>query len=131
MEALEDGIPLIEIDYLHELPPIMTQLPSYPRQNDAHPYSIVVSDPRPDWYTGMVRVYGFDVDEPIKQFLLPLARKDAIIVDLDAVYQQTFQIIGLGNILKYAVEPARFDTYSVEDQAKIRAVMATIHNKTP
>ena len=46
--ALDAGLRLVEIDLLHERPPITTEIPSYRLgEADAYPYSILVSDPRP------------------------------------------------------------------------------------
>src|SRR5690606_34079662 len=62
-ESLESGVPLIEIDYLHEAPPVIYPLPIYPHDERATPYMVIVSDPRPDWLRGTVKVYGFGVFE--------------------------------------------------------------------
>ncbi|MBC7871919.1 MAG: DUF4058 family protein [Chitinophagaceae bacterium] len=129
-EAIQSEIPLIEIDYLHEQPPILSELPRYLKITGAYPYGIIVTDSRPDWYAGSVKVYGFSVAAPIAQFLLPLAAEESLIFDLNPVYQKTFVEGRWGDMLDYTDEPERFDTYSAEDQAKIRAVMATIPNKT-
>lgn len=123
--AIAEGIPLIEIDYLHEDPPVIVQMPMYPHDADAYPYAIIVSDPRPEWMRGRVQVYGFSVDEPIKRFPLPLSNDKALVFDLNPVYQHTFQAGRWGDILvDYRGEPERFHTYSATDQNKIRAVMA-------
>lgn len=44
IETLESGIPLIEIDYLHETPPVIHGIPVYPEAPGAYPYLIAVSD---------------------------------------------------------------------------------------
>lgn len=44
--ALLSGSSLIELDYLHQTPPIISDLPHYPHEADSHPYMIVVSDSR-------------------------------------------------------------------------------------
>lgn len=129
-DALHSEIPLIEIDYLHEQAPILPQIPAYPKAKGAYPYSIIVTDPRPDWFVGTIQAYGFGVNEAIKKFLLPLAKDEHLIFDLSSVYQHTFQTGRWTGSFDYTKEPERFATYSAEDQAKIRAVMATIHNQT-
>lgn len=122
--AIAEGIPLIEIDYLHEDPPIITKMPVYPHDAASYPYAIIVSDPRPEWMRGRMRVYGFGVDEPIKRFPLPLLEDEMLVFDLNAVYQHTFQAGRWGDILvDYQQEPERFHTYSTADQDKIRAIV--------
>jgi Protein of unknown function (DUF4058) len=120
VRALEEGIPLIEIDYLHESPPIVMS------RSEVYPYWIIVTDPRPDWNLGKARGYGFHVDEPIKKFVLPLSGNEKIVFDLNPVYERTFQDGGWANLLDYAVEPERFQTYSASDQAFIRQIMVQI-----
>lgn len=119
IESLESGVPLIEIDYLHETLPIIPGLPVYPLDDGAYPYMIVVSDPRPAWDTGKVAVYGFGVDEPLPVVPIPLLEAEQVIFDFDAVYQHTFTARRLHNLIDYADEPHRFQTYSREDQQRI------------
>ncbi len=123
-EAIQSEIPLIEIDYLHEQRPILPKMPAYPQATGAYPYAIIVTDSRPN--AGSVKGYGFKVAESITKCLLPLAGQETLIFDLNEVYQKTFIEGRWGDILDYDVEPERFETYSAEDQAKIRAVMASI-----
>ncbi|HLA42282.1 MAG TPA: DUF4058 family protein, partial [Aggregatilineales bacterium] len=62
LETLRSGLRLVEIDYLPESGSLMHSLPSYPGQDDdAYPYVIIVSDPRPEFEKGRVKVYGFGV----------------------------------------------------------------------
>jgi uncharacterized protein DUF4058 len=124
--ALENHIPLIEIDYLHESRSIVPQVPLYPTASDAYPYWITVTDPRPDWKLGKAQGYGFRVDEPIKKFVLPPAGEEKIVFDLNPVYQHTFWAGRWSDLLDYAVEPERFQTYSPSDQAFIRQIMLKI-----
>lgn len=51
-EALQTGVPLIEVDYLHETRSPIPKLPAYPADSDAFPFSIAASDPRPSWQEG-------------------------------------------------------------------------------
>lgn len=131
VETISDGVPLIEIDYLHEIPSLISQLPQYPAEEDAYPYSIIISDPRPDWYIAKVKVYGFGVDEPIRLLPLPLAGQEVLIFDLNTVYQRTFKIVGWGTLIDYALEPERFHTYRPADQAYILALMERVASATP
>lgn len=125
-EALDTGIPLVEIDYLHESPPLVRKLPRYPIQPEAHPYHVIVSDPRPNWNEGQVLAYGFRVGDPIKSFPLPLAGKETLIFNLNEVYQHSFQAGRWAMLIDYTQEPERFQTYSPDDQRRIGAVMAKL-----
>jgi Protein of unknown function (DUF4058) len=123
VEAIDTGVPLVEIDYLHESPSLILQLPVYPSQANAYPYSIIVSDPRPNWSEGKVRVYGFGLRDAIRAFPVPLAGDETIVFDLNPVYQHTFRAGRWGDLLDYRAAPERFETYSVEEQEFIRRVM--------
>jgi hypothetical protein len=124
-ECLDERVPLVELDYLHETPPVVG-LPRYPTHPDSFPYHLVVSDPRPDWSRGKVRVYSFKVGDPITKLPLPLAKDEGLVFDLDAVYQHTFQAGRWGDILDYNVEPERFATYRADDQTRIKALMTRL-----
>jgi hypothetical protein len=121
--AIEQQIPLVEVDYLHESRCPIRGVPSYTDgQRGAHPYVIAITDPRPG--VGQSFIYGFDVDAPIPVVDLPLAGDDLLTFDFGAVYQHTFASLGyFSNRVHYAELPVAFDTYSAEDQARIRDVM--------
>lgn len=121
IEALESGVPLVEVDYLHEQPPIIPAVPFYPHDPDALPYMIVVSDPRPNWEQGRVAVYGFGIDMPVPSVPIPLLDADVIVFDFDAAYQRTFTARRYASLIAPHAEPPRFDTYSPADRARIRA----------
>ena len=125
-EAVETGVPLIEIDYLHEAPPLITKLPVYPEHPEAYPYWIIVTDPRPNWSKGRAKGYGFGVNEQIKSIPIPLADDEGIVFDLNALYQHTFQAGLWGTLIDYSQEPERFETYSADDQEIIRKVAANV-----
>jgi hypothetical protein len=125
-EALRTGVPLIEIDYLHESRSPVLKLPAYPQDVNSAPYAITVSDPRPTWEEGRARTYNFHVGEPVRTFPLPLADEDVVLVDMDAIYQHTFRTGRWGDLLDYSAEPERMETYGAADQAAIRAVMAKL-----
>jgi Protein of unknown function (DUF4058) len=124
IETLEEGIPLIEIDYLHETPPVIHTIPVYPDDPGAYPYMIAVSDPRPTWDIGKVTVYGFGVRDVLPTILIPLLNDERIAFDFNAVYQHTFVARRFHNLINYGDEPARFHTYSSADQAYIRERVA-------
>ncbi|MDX1992361.1 MAG: DUF4058 family protein [bacterium] len=125
---VQDGFPLLEIDYLHETRTPLRRVPSYPdREPESHPYLIAITDPRPTPEQGETRIYGFDVDQPIPVVELPLAGDDRLPFDFGAVYDRTFESLGyFGNRVDYAVEPEAMDRYSPSDQARIRARMAAV-----
>jgi len=121
VEAIETGVPLVEIDYLHESRSVILQLPVYPQRN-AYPYAMIVSDPRPNWADGKVRVYGFGVRDAIRSFPLPLAHDENLVLDLNPVYHHTFRAGRWGDLIDYGDEPERFETYRADDQEYIRIV---------
>lgn len=129
--ALFSGTPLIEIDYLHESLPTVMTYPEYPRQRDSHPYNIFVSEPRPSVDKGYVLAYGFGVDAPFPKVPIPLANDESLEFDFGAVYQYTFKRGRWGKMANYAELPIRFETYSLRDQARIRARMMAIQENIP
>jgi hypothetical protein len=128
--ALRGGLPLVELDYLHETPPPIRGIPRY-RQHEpeAHPYVIIVSDPRPSLAEGKTLVYGFDVDMPIPAVNIPLADEDTLLLDFQAVYNQTFESLpAYGQRVDYAQLPDRFEMYSEADQTRIHLCLQRIQS---
>lgn len=123
IENLRSGIPLIEIDYLHEFESPIVNFPQYPHDENSTAYYIALSDPRPTWDEGTVKVYGSSVDEPLKSFPIPLGDDRELIFDIDAVYQHTFERRRYHTLVDYTDVPERFDTYSESDTLCIQAVM--------
>lgn len=130
-EALYSGIPLIEIDYLHELPAALLKYPLYPSSPDAHAYAIIVNEPRPSISKGKARGFGFDVDMPFPKISIPLSDEESLDFDFGAVYHHTFNGGRWGGMINYAELPVRFETYSLADQARIRARMTAIQESLP
>ncbi len=126
--ALYTGVPLIELDYLHETPPPVMRYPIYPKQKDAHPYVIFISDPRPSVQEGYCYAYGFDIDAKFPAVNIPLAGDEVISFDFGVVYKYTFENGRWGNFVDYSQLPARFHTYSQVDQTRIQQRMKTIAN---
>ncbi len=125
--ALFSGMPLIEIDFLHQQPPVTHILPAYPAPH-SHPYNIIVSDPRPSVQAGVSHFYLFDVDSPIPLIDIPLAVGEVLAhFDAGAVYNTTYaNTRTYARIVDYEKEPMRFDTYSAADQQRIFARMAAV-----
>lgn len=126
IETLETGIPLIELDYLHETPAVIHTLPVYPDDPASHPWTIALSDPRPVWQKGKVLVYGTHVDEPLPIAPIPLANGETLLFNYDPVYQYSFRARRYASLIDYSIPPVRLHTYSPADQAKIHQRMAEI-----
>lgn len=133
LDTLEAGLRLIEIDLLHETPPIIADVPSYPaREADSYAYSVLVSDPRPGNVQGLIEVYGFRVADSLPTIRMPLEGEDWSPVNFNAVYQTTYERRDYyGHITQYAERPHRFETYSEADQAFILRRMAEISQENP
>ncbi len=126
-QALSMGLCLVEVDYLHERRPIDNRIPSYrDRDNGATPYSIIVSDPRPE--TGLMKIYGFGILDTLPIVDIPLAGTDAVRFDFGAAYHQTFDSSRIYYQIRtdYTTEPVNFAAYAPDDQAKIQQHMALI-----
>lgn len=123
--ALQSGIPLVEIDYLHQQPSVDKRLRLYPDEPQSHPYSIVISDPRPNIYKGPSHAIGFDVDQAIPPISIPLNAGQFIFnFDLNAVYNRTFENSPVFYLqIDYEMLPDKSETYSAADQARIQARM--------
>lgn len=117
---------LIELDYLHESYPVIRKLPRYPRQNHAYPYQIIVSNPRQTAAVGQVQVFGFHVDDPVPVVGVPLLKDDLLPFDFGEVYHTTFRRGRWGHRTDYSQLPPRLETYSDEDQLRIRQRMAMV-----
>jgi len=126
--ALEEGTPLVEIDYLHESPSPIKGIPVYPeREPGSNPYYIAVTDTRVSLEAGETKVYAFAVDELIPVVDIPLAGDEFLTFDFNPVYNQTFESLSyFSNRVDYEHEPVRFETYSEADQQRIKARQATV-----
>jgi hypothetical protein len=133
IELLRSGLRLVEIDYLHETRSPIAGLASYvDRQPNAYPYTILVSDPRPTLQEAQALLYGFHVDEPIPVVPIPLEGTDVVTLDFGAVYNTTYTDRELHeSLIDYEQLPIRFDIYSADDQARIRARMQAIKEGQP
>jgi hypothetical protein len=96
-KLLQSGIVFIELDYLHESAPTFDGIPSYTpigkppvRDVGAHPYRVVVADPRPVFDEGKVYPHEFDADREIPTVPIPLNDGDVLKFDFNAPYQRTY-----------------------------------------
>lgn len=126
IDNLRSGIPLIEIDYLHEYTSPIVTLPHYPDDTDSVPYYTALSNPRPTWDAGLVQVFGSYVNDPLKEFPIPLSDDTYLVFDIDAVYQHTFERRRYHTLVDYDQDPIRIDTYSDADRMRIHSLMTDI-----
>lgn len=128
---LDNGFTFVEIDYLHESPSTFMHWPDYSkrqgRSSEAHPYRIVVLNPRPDITFGPAEPYEFDVDERIPAVPIPLLGDERIMFDFDACYQKTFEEMVYGlEFVNYEELPLHFQRYSPADQTRIARRMLVV-----
>ena len=123
--ALENGITIVEIDYLHETRPTIRQIRSYAdQQPGAFPYYVVITDPLPTIQDGITQVYGIPVDEPLPELKIPLAEADFVRLRLNEVYNQTYHSLGWYSYrVDYEQEPVNFNAYTPVDQQRIHERM--------
>jgi hypothetical protein len=132
-ETLASGICLVEMDYLHQTRSPNLVIPSYPkREKDSVPYTILVSNPRPQLSEGQTEVYGFRVDDTMPRIKFPLLGDDSFVFDFGAVYHRTFMDNKFyGEVaVNYEQKPIRFETYDEEDQQRIATRMETVKQET-
>lgn len=129
----DSAIVFVEIDYLHEAPPTFARIPRYrPRRSDmasanAHPYRIVVIDPRPIISQGNLYTYQFDVDQPIPIVTMPLSASDVLEFDFGRSYHRTIEDERFAHMhVNYAQLPVNFTRYSKADQQRIAARMIAV-----
>jgi len=129
MDAINAGMCLIEIDYLHEQSPILVRMPSYTEhQADAHPYNIIISDPRPEITQGTTNIYAFGVLERLPIIDIPLNNGEFVTLDFSVIYNRTLESSRLFRriLVDYEQEPVNFAAYHEADQLKIREQMTKI-----
>ncbi len=133
IKIIESGLVFIELDYLHESAPTLRDLPDYHTKKDhlsesaAHPYRILIVDPRPNIIEGVVRVKEFDVDEIIPRMNIALNGNDVLEFDFAAPYHKTLTdaLYGL-EWSDYSEFPVHFDHYREADQTRIANRMLTV-----
>jgi hypothetical protein len=131
MRTLRADVTLVEIDYLHQTPPVNPRLASYADGDpDALPYYITVDVPRPTPTQGTVQVFGAQVDTPLPRIHIPLAEDAVVRIDFTEVYNMVFERMRAFSLLvDYDVDPVAFDRYQADDQRKIRTLLADMRAK--
>lgn len=119
-QVLDSGLIFVELDYLHETPPTFTTI------SPAHPYRIIVLDPRPNLDEGPAWIEEFNVDDPIPTVEIPLNAGDMLKFDFNAPYQKMFEESFFGDDVDYAELPENFMRYNSADQQRIACRMLAI-----
>jgi hypothetical protein len=125
-ELIQEGLPLIEIDYLHQTGSPVLNMPAYPDDPNSYPYHFTITDPRLPSSEKPVRTYGFGVDVPFPPMPIPLLDSDVVTLDLADPYNRTFTEQMWWRDADYSVEPLDMESYRDDDQAAIRARMAAV-----
>jgi Protein of unknown function (DUF4058) len=126
--TFKSGLNLVEIDYLHETDPVVKGVPSYARREvNAYPYHITISHPLPTLQAGKATTYGFGIDVPIPTLNIPLDDDNTFVVDFNAVYHLTYESMKSYSLrVDYGQQPAHFDAYTPDDQARIIECMGRV-----
>lgn len=126
-ETLESGLSLVEMDYLHESNPVLSQLPNYRKnQENSYPYYILISTPE----DGRTRVYGTRIMETLPKLAIPLKPGESVLLDFNEVYNRTFSGGRLFPMLAdYSQPPINFDKYHEADQQTIQKQLALIQRE--
>jgi hypothetical protein len=126
--TLQEGIVLVELDFLHESHPLFASIPDYSSHADqSHPYRIVLLDPRDDFQHDRSVCAEFDVDEPLPTIVIPLDGPDVLEFDFNAAYQRTYTGTLYGpEFVDYSQLPLNFDRYSPADQTRIACRMLSV-----
>ncbi len=121
--ALKSGTSLVEIDYLHDFQsPVekVMELPSYPQENGAYPYTIVLNHAQPNQEV-LVNVYGFGVDDSIPTVKIPLMNEESVTVNFDSVHAEIYEEERWGLYVNYQspLDTAWLKTFSPRDQQRL------------
>lgn len=119
-ETLQSGLRLVEIDFIHERPPIIPHLPNYADgEANAFPYYILVTDPHPTVKNGKTAVYGMGIMDVLPVIGVPLEGEDSVGLDIGAVYDVTFNKRPFPERINPMHPPVNFEAYSRLDQQRI------------
>lgn len=128
--ALKSEVARLELDFLHETPPVVKGLPIYPSDPGSDAYHITVSDPSPSFDAGFARTDAFGVDILIPDVTIPLGDGHALDVDFNRVDHDVYlSLSAYSRRVDYETLPLRFERYSPADQERIRQVMAAVQEK--
>ncbi|MHB8628882.1 MAG: DUF4058 family protein [Aggregatilineales bacterium] len=120
-QILGSGLPLAEIDLIHQQPPVTPRLGIYPEDNGTSPYSIIVIDPRPSLEKGLATIYQFGVGSAFPLFDIPLDdAQRASGIDLLAPFNESYARLPTDRI-DYDQFPLRSETYGRAEQEQIAA----------
>jgi hypothetical protein len=126
-ETLYAGLQLVELDFLHERPPILPNLAAYSRrENGAFPYHVLVTDTRTGITHGKTDVYSFGIMDAAPTIAVPLEGSDSVALDVQAVYNATFSKRPYPDKVDYTRTPHNFETYTELDRQLIIRHMAKI-----
>lgn len=121
----------VEIDYLHESPPTVAELPDYTKnQPESMPYRVSIVDSRNGLDNMLAYSQEFAVEETIPIIQIPLHANDVLAFELDKAYDATYQRVLYGVSLETSVNyrelPPNFKKYQRTDQQKIIKRMLTV-----
>lgn len=126
---LRSGVVFIEADFIPRYPPtyggIPPYNPRYPLENAA-PFWLIITDPRPDLQSGQAILYPFGVDEPLPSVVIPLQGDDRLSFSLDAPYQRMFEEQFYGDKADYAMIPPWLTAYTPAHRQRIVSRLLTI-----
>ncbi len=133
-KLFDSALVFVEIDFLQESPPTFQTIPLYyaPKRRpvfdpNAHPYHVIVIDPRPMFTQGKAHLHHFDVEMPIPQITIPLSGDDTVTVALQTPYNRTLEeTLFTSEFVDYTQLPQNFDRYSPADQQRIAARMVAV-----
>jgi hypothetical protein len=127
-ETLASGLNLVEIDYLHESPPLIPVLPSYPKgEKGAFPYMIFVSNPHPSLQEGNPLIFGWHVDDTLPIIDIPLAAAETVRLNFGVAYHLTIERTRFYQVIsQYEQDPPGLDRYLPDDQQRLQTLLQHI-----
>ena len=127
-ETLTAGVNLLEIDLIYTRRPIISAIPSYPdAQNGATPSVVLVSRPTPQPQNGQLLLYNVSIDTALPQVAVPLMEDETLVLDLQAVYNQTFADTRIFPMLvDYGELPANIEHFTPNDQKWIQQFLVSV-----
>lgn len=132
LQTMEGGLNLVEIDFLHQSPPVIHGLPDYSKgEKSACAFAIFVSNPQPTLQSGTVSIYSFGVDDQLPIINIPLVGTDVVKVDFGTAYNRTFESSRFFRlVVDYEREPVQFERYTPADRERIQQRLAAIRGNS-